>query len=180
MPLLSMPTELHLQILPHLDLPSLLKVAATNQYFNNLVDNNLLREAVLAYEETAHADFEYLDVLWNDSSPDDFDNKIGRRPCYGCLRMLGMDDYFNVRGPRGWEDLSVAGINIDHGLRKERRCYTCDAEAGGKFEKAMKSELLRACTSYSQFCPDAQLRSRSIILVRRMFGVPHPAKSLFD
>lgn len=178
MPLLSMPTELHLRILSQLDLPSLLKVTATNQYFNNLLDYDLLREAMLAYEEIAHSAFEYRDVSWRDSRPDDFD-KTGRRPCYGCLRMLSTDDFFKVRGNRGWEELSVLGICLDHGLRRERRCYPCDAEAGNKFEKAMKAELLQASKSYSKFCPHAQLRARSVLLIRRILGVPHPADTIF-
>lgn len=141
MPLLSLPAEIHLKILSYLDLPSLVKIAATNRYFNTLPTSKLLREAMLAYEEITHhaidGDVSWDCILWADFVV------VVKHPCYGCLRMLSTDAFFKIRGNHGWEDLNVDGITLDYDLRKERRCLTCDADTGGKFKEAMKSRLRR-------------------------------------
>lgn len=149
MPFGGLPTEILLQILPRLDLPSLLKLLSTNHYFKTLATDSLLGEALLSYEAVNSDDLQ----------------DAGIRPCYGCLQMLSENDFFKVRGSPGWEDITVVGLDLDRGLCKERRCYECDGEVGKKFEEAMKFELLQACNGESTVCPDAELRSRSILLI---------------
>jgi hypothetical protein len=50
MSLTTLPTELPLEILGHLDLESLLKTTATNKYFQALLKEDILRKALLSHE----------------------------------------------------------------------------------------------------------------------------------
>lgn len=154
MPFVDLPTELHFQILSHLDLPSLLRAVRTNRYLNNLLTDDLLRKALLTYESANPR------VL----------RAIGQRPCYCCLRMLSQTDFFKIGGNVGWGDITAAGIALDRGLRQKRRCKQCDGKDGKKFERAMKNELVQVARGISRVCPNADLRSRSILLIHQIMG----------
>jgi hypothetical protein len=154
MSLAQLAPELHLQILSHLDLPSLLKVVATNHYFKNLMTENMLRKALMSYESAHRSVF----------------RTIAKRPCYGCLRILRENDFFKIRGNLGYEDVTIVGITLDRRLRQKRRCYECDGKAGKKFERAMKYELLQAAKGISRVYPGAELRSRSILLIHSILA----------
>ena len=90
--------------------------------------------------------------------------ELGMRPCYGCLNILGGDDFFKISGPpelkdgppesedERSKDFTDTRIGLDRGLHKERRCFACDDKVGKRFEKAMVSELFQVCRGKSDRC----------------------------
>lgn len=128
MSLTKLPTELQIEILSHLDLRSLLRLASTNRYFSQLPTKSILREAWLSFE------LEHRAVL----------RIIHKRPCYGCLR---------IRNDRDFSD----GVwlhfidSFDKGYSSsqlhERRCSECDNQDGGRLEQALRRQVHAAMNS---------------------------------
>jgi hypothetical protein len=130
---------MHIQILSHLDLPSLLKATSVNKYFHALLSKNLIKDALLRHEATLLENWKSKDVqsrlcwmpdksrnrTWFEAGQldkEDYDAVLAcylddHRPCYSCLRLVKMPVVGHL----------VAGTCWDlNGCRAgERVCWQC-------------------------------------------------------
>jgi hypothetical protein len=119
MSLLDLPPNIQRDIASHLELPALVKFASTNKHLKYVVDEQLLREKLQAYEEANPL------ML----------TRTEKRPCYGCLRMRRDEDFYQTTGFNvpiivvvTWNNSSaVFGVGDTQHL--SRRCYKCDDQA---------------------------------------------------
>jgi hypothetical protein len=129
MSLMRLPTEIELILLPMLDYASLMNFTATNRYYFSLRTAELIRQALLHFEEvcmkewkSAHGRLPYnlagvlrlpkTMVLWAPrlSWP--------VLPCYGCLRLVDASSHFIQK-----EQTSAKKLNGKSAA--ERRCQAC-------------------------------------------------------
>jgi hypothetical protein len=103
MPLLALPSEIHLQILTLLDYTAFTFLRATNVYFYRLPSKDQITAAMSSYE--------YEESLPDYYSARDF------YPCYRCLRMLpeGAFDKKQIRFTRAF----------GHKEYRKRFCFEC-------------------------------------------------------
>lgn len=155
----NLPTELHLEILGHLDLESLLKATATNKYFQALPKKDILRKALLSHEVVllrhwrANQDAHYWDYKKNRNKKlaeivyelaaqrgaiqrmtDHCDAiKLRLFPCYVC---------YNVFHP-GTFVLLIHGTDWDLcGSKAEQRiCRRCNPAKGLEFWETVHASL---------------------------------------
>jgi hypothetical protein len=133
--LTDLPPEIHGQIASHLELPALLKLAATSYYFKKVINRQLIREKLQAYERT-----NTRTVM-----------TLGKRPCYGCLRMRNDDDFYTATG---WDppfEVSVLwnGICVRFGADEaylERRCFECDDHASFRLGRNLRPGVINGLT----------------------------------
>jgi hypothetical protein len=107
MDLTALPPELHIQILGHLDLVSLLKATSTNKYFQSLLKDDLLRRALLRHESVL-LEFWQMKFTWWWAMPDAKLKRVCKPSqyihtsdlieeklyaCYSCCRIVTMPHF---------------------------------------------------------------------------------------
>jgi hypothetical protein len=102
MPLSSLPTEIHLAILPFLTHSSLTNLKQVNKHFFNLVSPRLIRNALYIHEILHYEDLEAEEMF----------------PCYRCLKILPEDDFDRCM-PTSHAGLACQGAMC-------RTCLLCD------------------------------------------------------
>lgn len=173
MDLTALPIELHLQILEHLDLISLLKATSTNKYFHSLLNKNPLRGALMRHESvllqyykdkcpltwsTAKSRFmkneELLLVPNYNHSSATTDTTIRRYRCYSCCRSVVLPVFEQCVTGSPWD---LCGDRAG-----ERRCMKCEPvtngdfverildEAGPKHGTWFRSQIFHACLAISR------------------------------
>lgn len=80
MSFINLPTEIHLQILQHLDISSYQSLTATSTYFRSLQSDKLIRSALLYTEHHDPDWFEGRSIL----------------PCSICLKVVDQDDCWSL------------------------------------------------------------------------------------
>jgi hypothetical protein len=129
MPLMQLPPEIDVQLLPMLDYASLMSLTVTNRYYFSLRTDNLVRQALLYFEEACMKEWrpEYgfvsFDLETYCTMPEalvpgasDFGPFV--LPCYGCLRIRRRNADFEYRQRRGKKCLNCKRA-------EERRCKAC-------------------------------------------------------
>ena len=103
MPLLALPSEIHLQILVSLDYAAFSRLRATNMYFHLLPSKDQITAAIASYE-------------CEESLPDYYSAR-DFYPCYTCLRMLpdGAFEKKQIRFTRAF----------GHKEYRKRICFEC-------------------------------------------------------
>lgn len=131
----DLPPEVHHEIVSHLELPALVKIAATNHHFQEVIKPWLGRETLQAYEKAnPHT------VMLS-----------GKRPCHGCLRMRNDDDFYTTTG---WDppfDVSVLwkGVCVHFAADDTylaRRCFECDDQARFRLGRNLKPGVINGLT----------------------------------
>jgi hypothetical protein len=107
------PVELHKKLTQYLPYPDLAMLMWTNHYFQNLLDDNVLRAALMELEmgEYVSKDFDFEEVL----------------PCYTCLLVLPQEDFCTVPSYSEYPTMPWGGPGTD-----ERACRKCDRKTGGR------------------------------------------------
>lgn len=141
MPLLSLSTELHLQIISYLDPDSTLRLSKVNSVFFRLLRTPESLREILSWLELHKSD------LFDNADKQFF-------PCYGCLeacpgseftlsnidRLYGnLDDLLEYTDPENSLNFPAFGLGGRH--HGERRCKTCDEIAGGFFARLAQRQL---------------------------------------
>lgn len=107
--LMSLPTEIHYNIQTYLDHPSLLNLAATNNYFRSLCPEPKIKQSLLCFEKCS---------LLN------ADNVMVRKhllPCYTCHKGLPACEHFpEVKHGDKYKQIEIGAANA--GMRS---CATC-------------------------------------------------------
>lgn len=109
--IMTLPTELHFDILRNLDYQTLLRVSATNKHFRKLFldqDKRLFKLALLDFEEKS--------LAWRTSVA----GEATYAPCYGCLKTLSKCHFRS----RDW--LSSSTSTGERAFK--RRCETCSSK----------------------------------------------------
>lgn len=133
MPLTSLPVELQLRVMHFLDPVSYIRFTVTSHHFLSLREDEVMKEALLECE-----------IDW----PDDFIDR-GLLPCYGCLKLVDIDDLVMADSLALYGDPRENTYNRDQDkwipfagagpLADERRCKACDDKRGGEFSEYAES-----------------------------------------
>jgi hypothetical protein len=105
----SLPIEIHLKILQHLDINSYHNLTATNKYFRSLQSDHLNRYALLYTEYHDPEWFEGRSIL----------------PCSICLKVVDQDDCWALH-EGVWEFVQEGGPWEAHSL-----CWECTDDYSG-------------------------------------------------
>lgn len=135
MSLVTLPTELHLELLSTLDYQSLMNVTATNHYFASLRTKDLVRKALrhlerslmqewatrfgfaTVYDQLGFHEPELARLVKLHDLPPQFQAVL---PCYDCLKLRERASHFSLFFMTGDSDLD--GI-----LASGRKCRDCMA-----------------------------------------------------
>jgi F-box domain len=127
MAFVSLPSELHLHILGHLDLVSLLNATATNHYFHDLLSSIVLKNAILAHEPILLDRRKALQTqLMNMGQTMGEADKRGTLanalclPCYNCFKIKDLKNNFH-------EYVESTEWRLCGEKAEERLCVHCDA-----------------------------------------------------
>jgi hypothetical protein len=122
MTFLDLPTEVILDIIPHLDYTSFQNLTQTNSFLRSLRTDAFIRDAMLKSEITEKETFERYWVL----------------PCYCCLRARVKCEFTDMH-PR-------SKYRLGGPKRGDRRCRKCDGERGATYWERVGHEtaLLKA------------------------------------
>lgn len=130
MSLMRLPTEIDLMLLRMLDYASLMNLTATNRYYLFLRTNDLVRQALLQFEEVCMKEWKSVNFQLpyrfagsRFGVPETMMPWITRLddlvlPCYGCLRLLTERTNF-IQKEKLWTK------NLKGKRAAERRCKDC-------------------------------------------------------
>ena len=120
MPLLSLPTEIMLQILPLLDYDGFRSLTQTNRFLRSLASDKLVREVLMHTEKNHPAIF----------------LSRGALPCYVCLRVKKKQEFPTMH------EMSI--FRLGRPRVRERTCYDCGEKLGCRFHSVLFKNFLRS------------------------------------
>jgi F-box-like len=142
----SLPPEIHLLILSHLDLISLFNATTTSHYFHSLLIPSVLKKALLAHEEVLLASRMTRDIKLRDAGALMTEQEKRRTlamaaclPCYNCLQIKDLRNHFHEYVER--TEWRLCGEKA-----KERLCIHCDVLVSS----ASESFFMRVINGYRE------------------------------